>query len=360
MPSMHPLPSATTRATNAAVRWASGIGLGLWLAGTAAWADEGADVQRMIRAGQLADALALADKTIAARPRDAGMRFLRGVVLTEQNKPNEAISQFLRLTEDFPELPEPYNNLAVLYAQQNQYDKARAMLEMAIRTNPSYATAYENLGDVYAKLSHQSYSKALQLDNANTAIGPKLNLIREVFTPKGRAAATPTAAPAAKPPVSTPPSAPTPPAASAPPAAVAASTPRPVASAPAAPAVAAASVAAPSADGNKAVESAVRAWAQAWAAKDMRAYLGAYGKDFDPDGGQSRAAWEEERRQRITSKRNISVGVSDLQININGNTATARFRQAYKADALDVSSRKTLTLARAGERWVIVREATGG
>ncbi len=58
---------------------------------------------------------------------------------------------FTKLSEDYPELPEPYNNLAVLYAQQKQYDKARTALEMAIRTHPSYAIAYENLGDIYAK-----------------------------------------------------------------------------------------------------------------------------------------------------------------------------------------------------------------
>lgn len=91
----------------------------------------------------------------------------------------------------------------------------------------------------------------------------------------------------------------------------------------------------------------------------MKGYLAAYGSDFDPPGGQSRKAWEEERRQRIESKSRISVKVSDLQVSINGNKATARFRQQYSADTLNVSSRKTLELSRAGDRWVIVRENTG-
>ena len=81
------------------------------------------------------------------------MRFLKGVVLTEAGAPAEAIAVFQSSTEDYPELPEPYNNLAVLYAAPAQYDKARAALEMAIRTNPGYATAHENLGDVYAQLA---------------------------------------------------------------------------------------------------------------------------------------------------------------------------------------------------------------
>ena len=99
------------------------------------------------------EALAKADAYIAGKPRDPQMRFLRGVILTEQGKQAEAIAAFTQLTQDFPELPEPYNNLAVLYAAQSQFDKARAALEMAIKLNPDYATAHENLGDVYARLA---------------------------------------------------------------------------------------------------------------------------------------------------------------------------------------------------------------
>ena len=94
------------------------------------------------------------------------------MIQRESGKPTDAIATFTKLTEDYPELPEPYNNLAVLYAGQSQFDKARAALEMAIRTNPSYATAHENLGDVYAKLASQAYNKALQLDAANAACRP--------------------------------------------------------------------------------------------------------------------------------------------------------------------------------------------
>jgi Flp pilus assembly protein TadD len=106
------------------------------------------------------------------------MRFLKGLILTEQNKSAEAISVFTKLTEDFPRSPEPYNNLAVLFAATNQYEKSRAALEMAISTNPTYATAHENLGDVYAKLASQAYDKALQLDTSNTAAKSKLILVR--------------------------------------------------------------------------------------------------------------------------------------------------------------------------------------
>jgi tetratricopeptide (TPR) repeat protein len=336
------------------------LALGLLVA-TAAQADDYADVNRLLRAGQLAEANVKVDQFLATKPRDPQMRFLKGVIQTEQAKPNDAIGTFTKLTEDFPELPEPYNNLAVLYAGQSQFDKARAALEMAIRTNPSYATAHENLGDVYAKLASQAYSKALQLDNTNTGVQPKLGLIRELFSPKGRpvavaaAPATPAPPPAAKP--VPPPAAPAAPAAA--PAPTPAAPPVAAAKPPAAPPAAPAAVPAV-ASGNAEAEitSAVQNWASAWSAKNMDNYLSAYGKDFDAPGG--RKSWEEERKKRILGKNKISVKLSGISVAVTGNTAKARFKQDYVADALSVTSTKTLNLIKAGERWVIVKESSGG
>ena len=92
----------------------------------------------------------------------------------------------------------------------------------------------------------------------------------------------------------------------------------------------------------------------------MGGYLGTYSKEFDPPGKMSRAVWESERRARIVGKNRISVKLSDVKVSVNGNKAVARFKQAYSADALNVSSRKTLELVKAGDRWMIVRESTGG
>ena len=333
-----------------------------------AHAEDYSDITQLLKTGKAAEALVKADQRLAATPRDPQLRFLRGVAQADSGKQGEAITTFTKLTEEYPELPEPYNNLAVLYANQNQLDKARTALEMAIRTNPSYATAHENLGDIYAKLASQAYNKALQLDATSAnSVKPKLALIRELFSAdaaskSGRpAAAAPAPAavvatqrptPAAAAPA---PAAPTPaPAAAAAPAPAAA----PAAAAPAptpAPAPAAASDAS-----TQAVTAAVQAWAAAWAAKDMKAYLGAYGKDFSPPGRQSRSAWEKERESRIVGKSKISVKLSDIAVSVQGDKATARFRQAYSADALNVTSRKTLDLVNSNGRWAIVRESTGG
>jgi tetratricopeptide (TPR) repeat protein len=151
-----------------------------------AFADDYADVSRLAGAKQYDQALAKADQYLAAKPRDPQMRFLRGVVLAESGKRTQAIEAYTLLTQEYPELPEPYNNLAVLYAQQNEYGKARDALEGAVRANPNYATAHENLGDVYAKLAGQSYAKAQQIDPANASAPTKLALVRQLLAPPAK------------------------------------------------------------------------------------------------------------------------------------------------------------------------------
>ncbi len=323
-----------------------------------AQANDYAEITQLLKAGKAAEALTKADQRLSATPRDPQLRFLKGVAQADSGKPADAVATFTKLTEDYPELPEPYNNLAVLYANQNQLDKARTALEMAIRTNPSYATAHENLGDIYAKLASQAYNKALQLDAANaTSVKPKLALIRELFSADIAKGAKPAAAAPAPAVVATQRPAPAPAPAAAP-----APTTAPAATAAAPAATPAPAPAAPDAAKQEAAKDAkeVTAAVQAWAAKDMKAYLAAYGKDFDPPGRMTRAAWEKEREARIVGKSKITVQVSDLNVSVNGNKATARFRQAYSADSLNVSSRKTLDLVESNGRWLIVREAPGG
>jgi tetratricopeptide (TPR) repeat protein len=325
------------------------------LSAAVAHADDYADVNILVRAGKLTEALNKADQYLSGKPRDPQMRFIKGVIQSEAGKPAEAITIFTQITQDYPELPEPYNNLAVLYAGQSQYDKARAALDMAIRTNPSYATAHENLGDVYAKLASQAYSKALQLDGSNTGVQPKLALIRTLFAPPDSKGLKPSIQPPASSPAAPAPMAKVPAALPATPVAAAASVAAPLApvttAAPITPVV--------NSEAEKDVENAVRSWATAWAAKDMLGYLGSYGKEFDPPGSVSRKAWEEDRRSRIMGKSSISVKLNDLVISVNGSKARVKFKQAYSADSLNFSSRKKLELVKSGERWVIVRESTG-
>ena len=341
------------------------------------------DIQRLMKQGQLPQALEKTDAYIASKPKDPQGRFMRGLILTEMGRTGDAIAVFTKLTEDFPELPEPYNNLAVLYAQQKQYDKARTALEMAIRTHPSYSIAHENLGDVYAKLASQAYDKALQLDSSNKTTQTKLSMIKELITTSGKPTgkpAAPASSEAPKPePVKTAAVEPAKVAAPAPAPAKAPEKPveKPVEKAPEKPAekpVAKAPEKAPEpvaakpteakpaeakvavAGGEADVTRAVQTWASAWSRKDVKTYLAAYASDFQTPNGMSRKAWETERTQRIDKPGKLQVSVEDIKVSLAGDKATVKFRQHYTSSTLKSATSKTLVLVKSGNRWQIQQE----
>ena len=362
---------------------AAGIICASALAGGAVWANPAAveEVSKLLEQGQVNEAAQKAQSYLKQNTNDVQMRFLQGVIAAEQRKYDQAIQIFTALTQDFPSLPEPYNNLAVLYAAKGEERKAAQVLEQAIRTNPSYATAHENLGDLYARMASDAYAKALQLDSSRQAVQPKLSLITQIFSTQAPrpadvkvAAATPTApakaapvaqekpnapatavvataAPAAQPDNAQPSVQPAPakPAAEALPAPKAEATPEP--------AKQAAKV-----DKNQtattAVESAVAAWAKAWEQQNMAGYYAAYSNQFDPQGG-TLAEWKTERKARIVGKPAITVDVRDLKVQVQGDKATANFRQFYSAGGYKATTRKTLTLRDEGGKWRITREETG-
>lgn len=318
-------------------------------------ADDAAEVSNLMRAGRLGDALTKVDGALAQRPRDPQMRFLKGLILTEQNKSQEAIVVFTKLTEDFPDLPEPYNNLAVLFASAGQYDKARAALDMAIRTNPTYATAHENLGDVYAKLASQAYDKALQIDSGNAGARSKLTLVRTLTgNATGGAVPVKVAAAATSPAMA---QAATAPAVSAAAGAASKTVPPPAKTAAAVPAPAKVEAAAGERDS---VIEALNNWAKAWSDQDTKNYLASYASSFKTPNGVSRAKWESERKARIEGKERISVKIDAPQVSLNGDSATVRFRQTYESDRLNNVSAKTLVFTKQNGKWLIQQERSGG
>jgi tetratricopeptide (TPR) repeat protein len=318
----------------------------------AAQSDDVQEASKLLKSGQHQQALERVNKVLASKPKDPQARFLKGLIFAEQGNAKEATEVFLQLTKDYPDLPEPYNNLAVIYASQGQYDKARGALEQSIRTHPSYATAYENLGDVYAKLASQAYDKALQIDSANAGAKNKLALVRELVggaapapTVVASAAKSPAPSPAAPAPAKEPAKAPV----------VAAADPKPAAE------KTAEKPAAAPAGANAELVGIVNAWAKAWSAKDVDAYLAFYGRDFKTPGGESRADWEKTRRQRISAPKSISVTIEAPKVSVAADgRASVTFRQGYRSDVLKASSTtKTLVLAKADGRWQIQQERVG-
>ncbi len=320
------------------------------------------EAQAMVAKGDLDGALKRLDKYLASSPQDAEARFSRGLILVKLNKTTEAIKTFADLTRDYPQLPEPYNNLAVLYAQQGDYEKARSALEAALATHPSYATAHENLGDIYAALAGAAYNRALSLDQNNQGVRYKLSLISQLNgtppPPPAVARAAPVAPPAA--PVAAPvAAAPAPasvPVAAAPPPETAA--PAPAHAAAAEPAVADTATAPVAAADEAAIDAMLEAWAAAWSSQDVDAYLAYYSPNFKPEQGLTRESWETLRRDRVSKPSQISVKVSSPQVTaVDATHAQVTFAQSYRADKLTDKATKVLDLENTGSGWKILRES---
>ncbi len=287
--------------------------------------------QAQLTGGDLQGALKTLDRYLAGAPQDAEARFTRGLVLVKLNKTEDAIKVFADLTRDYPQLPEPYNNLAVLYAQQGDYEKARDALEAALATHPAYATAHENLGDIYAALAGAAYNRAVMLDANNQAVRYKQNLISQLDTGISSAAAAGAAS-------------------------IAAAAPAPAV----APVVATVATPLPSPTSNAdaaGVTSALQAWAKAWSTRDVNAYLAQYAPDFVPEGGLSRAAWEQQRRDRIARPSRISVRALNPEVSkIGDDRVRVTFVQEYQSDTFSDQVSKVLEFKSSAEGWKIVRE----
>ena len=380
-------------------------------------ADSSTDqIEALISGGKLDQALSLTEKQLAGDPANVNYLFLKGLILTRQNKMDDAQDIFQRLTKEHPELPEPYNNLAVIYAAQGDFTNARNSLERAINTHPSYATAHENLGDIYAKMASNAYNHALEIDSGNAAAREKLALINDLFSARPQ--------PQSSKDVVTP----------APnqdkrqeeesrletrltaltesnkqqeaqAQALQAELQRlqtqreqvttrlkqesresqqqldqtraqleqlkaqlaqlekrrellarqvPI-QAPTSPAEAVDSAAV-----KQEVMQAVQQWAAHWSNKDVNGYLASYAGNYRPPEVRSRREWVAQRRVRITKPRYIRVKVENPTIDLEGtDQALVNFDQNYQSDTYRDRVHKTLRLKRDHDRWLIVEEKSG-
>jgi tetratricopeptide (TPR) repeat protein len=331
-------------------------------------ADDLQEASKLIKQGQPAQALVKVDTILTRHPRDAQARFLKGVILSEQEQTDEAIRIFTALTVDYPALPEPYNNLAVIYAAQGQYEKAKSALETALHTNISYATAYENLSDIYAKMASQAYDKALQLDRSNSNSKTRLALLKDITPTTVKLTEGKTQIASLDKPVVT--------AAKAVPATAAnvktetaASSSHPVAAAaiastepakiePAKPLPVVTQKSLPASDED--ILKAVHEWARAWSSRNAGKYLAMYAKDFKTPHNVARSVWEKQRRERIAKPQPITVTIINARVKIKDeNTASVSFVQSYRSGSLKSTTRKTLEMTRANGSWLIQAELAG-
>lgn len=139
------------------------------------------DVRKLLRQAKYPQALLLVNQALAKNPRDPQMRFWQGFIYEQQGQTEQALSTYLGLTQEYPELAEPHNNLGVLYAAKGDYPSAKASLEAALRANPVYAVAHENMGDLLVNMARQSYERALALNPKHTEPGQKIDRLKPVL-----------------------------------------------------------------------------------------------------------------------------------------------------------------------------------
>ena len=135
------------------------------------------DVERLIRNGQLDRASQASAEHLKKSPQDPQMRLLSSRILDAQGKSNEALTLLESLTLEFPELPEPHNNLAVLYARAGRVQDALESLNKALLARPDYAVALENLGDLHLSLALQAYQRAGQSPSAPASASRKADTL---------------------------------------------------------------------------------------------------------------------------------------------------------------------------------------
>ncbi len=319
-------------------------------------ADIYSDIQSLVKQNKLNEALKLADEGISREQSDIKLNFIKGLILTRMDRLGDAEQVFVQLTKDNPELPEPYNNLAVVYAAQGKYNQAEDALKSAINTHPSYATAHENLGDIYAKMASRAYNQALELDTGNTTARAKLSLVNELISepqPQSAPVAVETPKPVQqkKPVVVTEPELIVIPAKEKP------KTEPPVAKADAEAAPGASAAEDELANTRQAVEDTVNDWANAWSAQDVAGYLSFYAREFIPPKNLSREAWEVDRQVRLKKPAYIKITLSNIKINIHGSEyAEVRFNQRYQSNTYGDQVRKELLMRKVDDKWLITQE----
>jgi Flp pilus assembly protein TadD len=153
----------------------------LLLSAAPARADEGAEIRALMARGEGVAALARAERAAQANPRDAQARFLNGVVLMDLQRDDEALALFTQLAQEYPELPDPQNNIALLQARAGRLELARQALQAALRNDPTHRIARANLGQVLLMLAVQAWEEAAAQGPLDVSLQRKLEGARALL-----------------------------------------------------------------------------------------------------------------------------------------------------------------------------------
>ena len=293
------------------------------------------DVEAWMQAGQYQQALSQLDTWLTQDKHNAHYLFSRARALAGTGQLKMAIEQYRALIRRHPDLPEPYNNLAVIYMQQGKYAEAQTLLTKAMATHPGYARVYKNLTAVNTARAREAYAKALQMPAESPLAGLA---VADRLTLPERPAAVVKPAPVAKPAVK-------------PSMVYQASKPHADKNS-----VAAGKKPPPAAAEVEAAKAVLQDWAKAWSTKSVDQYLHFYSDDYAP-AGMTHQDWVSQRRVRINRPRWIRVTLQHLQVTAAGpQRLRVRLEQEYAADNYRDVTRKEFVLQKAAGRWRIIQE----
>ena len=247
------------------------------------------------------------------------LQLAKATQLATSDNPDGARNLLEKITREYPDSPEAYNNLAVLAAYSEEWSKAIDLLEQAISTDESLQTSYHNLNQIYRYQAAMAYRAALP-DIADKAIPlPDLTMLdspaREVLSENP----VPETAP---------------------------------------PAPAATVVTAPDLSSQREpVQQALARWANAWSSQDIDAYLASYMPDYVPEGYPSHQSWRKLRRERVLGPSSIRVSVANTDIDVfSGERAMLTFTQTYQSPAFTDTIRKLIVMENVDDAWMISAE----
>ena len=278
------------------------------------------EIKILLKNGDYTNAEKLANQSIEKNLNNPELLFFKGIIETNQGKKNQAIDTFRDLTERFPKLPEPFNNLAVLYAGKGQFRLAKEILEQAIKTNPSYLTAHINLGDIFTKMASEAYNKALEIDKSNNIAITKLSMITQLFNynpdTKNTIMGSMTEKEEAK------------------------------------------NIKLSKKELMKNTLILIENWKTAWENKDIENYLNSYSSNFIYPNNMTKSQWQKYRTNRILPKKIISISISNIKFKFKKEKIIATFTQNYKSGRLNQTSNKNLTFVAESGQWFIVEETS--
>ena len=278
------------------------------------------EIKILLKNGDYTNAEKLTNQSIEKNLNNPELLFFKGIIETNQGKNNQAIDTFRDLTERFPKLPEPFNNLAVLYAEKGQFRLAKEILEQAIKTNPSYLTAHINLGDIFTKMASEAYNKALEIDKSNNIAITKLSMITQLFNynpdTKNTIMGSMTEKEEAK------------------------------------------NIKLSKKELTKNTLTLIENWKTAWENKDIENYLNSYSSNFIYPNNMNKTQWEKYRTNRIVPKKLINILISNIKIKFVKKKIKATFTQNYKSGKLNQISIKTLTYVEEDGQWLIFEETS--